>query len=152
MKMKSYPMGSLSVLFAAVFFSGCLTGYLEENAARMDVQLKEQDREIAQQRKEIEALRAGRPLPDAKSQECERAFREYFDRAQLSTNRDQAIELYRNGLALCPDDEVARYELGRALVDAGRHGEAEREFEAALRINPGFTDAKNQLDAVRNRR
>ncbi|MGH7854774.1 MAG: tetratricopeptide repeat protein [Candidatus Binatia bacterium] len=152
MKMKSYPTGVKSVLLAAVFLSGCLTGYLEENAARMDTQLKEQNAEIAQQRKELEALRAGRPLPDAKSQECERAFREYFDRAQLSTNRDQAIEFYRNGLGLCPDDEVARYELGRALVDAGRHGEAEREFETALRINPGFTDAKNQLDAVRNRR
>jgi tetratricopeptide (TPR) repeat protein len=133
-------------------FSGCLTGYLEENAKRMDAQLKEQDAEIARQRQELEALRAGRPLPDPKGQECERAFREYFDKAQLSTNREQTIDLYRKGLELCPDDEIAHYELGRALADAGRHGEAEREFEAALRINPRFTDAKNQLDALRRRK
>ena len=118
----------------------------------MDAQLKEQSAEIEQQRKELEALRAGRPLPDTKNQECERAFREYFDRAQLSTNRDEAIDLYRKGLGICPNDEVAHFELGRALVDTGRYGEAEREFEAALKINPGFIDAKNQLEAVRNRR
>ena len=118
----------------------------------MDAQLKEQEAEIARQRQELEALRAGRPLPDAKNQECERAFREYFDKAQLSTNRDQAIDLYRKGLGLCPNDEIAHYELGRALADAGRYDEAEREFEAALMINPRFTDARNQLDGLRNRK
>lgn len=140
-----------TVVFS-VILSGCLTGYLEENAKRMDAQIKEQDAEIARQRQDLEALRAGRPIPDAKSQECERAFREYFDKAQLSTNREQAIDLYRKGLGVCPDDDVAHYELGRALADAGRYGEAEREFEAALKINPRFTDARNQLDAVRKRR
>ena len=144
--------GIESVLLVSLFLSGCLTGYLQENSARMDAQLKEQSAEIEQQRKELEALRAGRPLPDTKNQECERAFREYFDRAQLSTNRDEAIDLYRKGLGICPNDEVAHFELGRALVDTGRYGEAEREFEAALKINPGFIDAKNQLEAVRNRR
>jgi tetratricopeptide (TPR) repeat protein len=140
-----------TVVFSAIL-SGCLTGYLEENAKRMDAQIKEQDAEIARQRQDLEALRAGRPIPDAKSQECERAFREYFDKAQLSTNREQAIDLYRKGLGVCPDDDVAHYELGRALADAGRYGEAEREFEAALKITPRFTDARNQLDAVRKRR
>ena len=140
-----------TVVFSAIL-SGCLTGYLEENAKRMEAQIKEQDAEIARQRQDLEALRAGRPIPDAKSQECERAFREYFDKAQLSTNREQAIDLYRKGLGVCPDDDVAHYELGRALADAGRYGEAEREFETALKINPRFTDARNQLDAVRKRR
>jgi tetratricopeptide (TPR) repeat protein len=60
--------------------------------------------------------------------------------------------LYRQGLAICPDDDVAHYELGRALVNTGRYGEAEREFEAALKVNPGFADAKNQLDLVRSRK
>jgi len=150
--MKSYRTGLKSILLAAVLMSGCLTGYLQENSARMDTQLKEQSAEIEQQRKELEALRAGRPISDPKNQECERAFREHFDRARLSTNRDEAIGLYRKGLGICPNDEVARFELGRALVDAGRYGEAEREFEVALKINPGFIDAKNQLEAVRNRR
>lgn len=135
-----------------VFLSGCITGYLERNAERMDAQMKEQSAEIEQQGKDLENLRAGRPIPDLKRQECDRAFRDYYDKAQLSTDRNQAIELYRQGLALCPDDDVAHYELGRALADAGRYEEAEKEFEAALKLNPGFVDARNQLDAVRKRR
>lgn len=138
--------------FVNVFLSGCITGYLERNAERMDAQMKEQSAEIEQQRKDLENLRAGRPIPDLKRQECDRAFRDYYDKAQLSTDRNQAIELYRQGLALCPDDDVAHYELGRALADAGRYEEAEKEFEAALKLNPGFVDARNQLDAVRKRR
>jgi tetratricopeptide (TPR) repeat protein len=139
-------------LLATIVLSGCLTGYLEENAARMDTQMKQQNAEIEQQRRELEALRAGRPLQDQKQEACNRAYRDYFDKAQLSTNRDQGIDLYRQGLAICPDDDVAHYELGRALVNAGRYGEAEREFEAALKVNPGFADAKNQLDLVRSRK
>ena len=59
------------------------------------------------------------------------------------------MSLYREGLAICPDDDVAHYELGRALADAGRCAEAEKEFEAALKINPDFADARRQLDAIR---
>jgi tetratricopeptide (TPR) repeat protein len=81
-----------------------------------------------------------------------RAFRDYFDKAQLSTNREEAISLYRQGLTICPDDDVAYYELGRALADAGRPAEAAEAFEAALKINPDFADAKRQLDAVRSSR
>lgn len=69
----------------------------------------------------------------------------------MSSDRERAIALYRDGLALCPDDEVARYELGKALADRGRYKEAELEFEAALRINPEFVDAKKQLEAVRKK-
>jgi tetratricopeptide (TPR) repeat protein len=100
----------------------------------------------------LEALAAGQQVQDQKQQDCVRAFREYFDKAQSSTNRDQVILLYRDGLAICPDDDVAHYELGRALADAGRRAEAEKEFEAALKINPDFGDARRQLDAIRANR
>ena len=152
MQPKSCQIAIIGSLFAAIVLSGCLTRYLEENAARMDAQMKEQSTEIAQQRKAIEALSAGQTLSDTKKLECERAFREYFDKAQISTNRDQAIDLYQKGLGICPDDDVAHYELGRALANAGRYGEAEKEFETALKINPGFVDAKSQLELVRNRK
>jgi len=148
----SYRIAIRLFLLVVLGVSGCLTGYLEENSAKMDAQIKQQAAEIEQQQRELEALRAGRPLPDPKQETCIRAYRDYFEKAQLSTNRDQAIDLYRQGLAICPEDDVAHYELGRALANAGRYGEAEREFEAALKINPGFADAKNQLDAVRNRK
>ncbi|MGH7887688.1 MAG: tetratricopeptide repeat protein, partial [Candidatus Binatia bacterium] len=70
----------------------------------------------------------------------------------LSTNRDDVLSLYGKGLALGPDDDVAHYEFGRALADAGRRAEAEKEFEAALKINPGFAEARRQLEALRQGR
>jgi tetratricopeptide (TPR) repeat protein len=138
----------LGCIFAAVSLLACNSEVLERQAE----QLRQQEAEIARQRKELEALAAGQQVQDQKQKDCVRAFRDYFDKAQLSTNRDQAIALYREGLVICPDDDVAHYELGRALADAGRRGEAEKEFEAALKINPDFTDARRQLDAVRANR
>ena len=132
--------------------SACLTGYLEEDLKRQQAQIKDQEAELARQRKELAALAAGKQLQDKTQQDCHRAFRDYFDKAQLSTNRDEQIALYRQGLQLCPEDDVAHYELGRALVDAGRRDDAEKEFEAALKINPGFAEARRQLDSLRNNR
>jgi tetratricopeptide (TPR) repeat protein len=138
--------------FALVSLIGMLAGCMSEALERQAEQIRQQNEEIARQRKELEALAAGKQVQDQKQQDCSRAFRDYFDKAQLSTNRDEVISLYRQGLGLCPDDDVAHYELGRALVEAGRRAEAETEFEAALKINPGFAEARRQLDALRNNR
>jgi tetratricopeptide (TPR) repeat protein len=139
---------SLFLFCAALVLSACSSEVLERQAE----QIRQQNEEIARQRKELEALAAGKQIQSQKEEDCRRAFRDYFDKAQLSTDRDQAISLYRQGLAICPDDDVAHYELGRALADAANFAEAEKEFEAALRINPGFADARRQLDAVRKNR
>jgi tetratricopeptide (TPR) repeat protein len=139
---------SLGILFtAALIPSGCMSETLDRQAE----QIRQQGEEIARQRQEIEALTAGKRLQDKKQQDCARAFRDYFDKAQASNERDRAIEMYREGLALCPDDEVAHYELGRALAERGRTAEAEKEFEAALKINPNFGDARRQLELLRKR-
>jgi len=138
----------LSVIGFLILLPGCMTEALERQAE----QIRQQTEEIEQQRKELEALAAGKQVQDRKQQDCSRAFREYFDKAQLSTNRDEIISLYRKGLEICPDDDVAHYEFGRALADAGRRAEAEKEFEAALRINPGFGEARRQLDVLRSAR
>ena len=135
----------LAVALAAV--AACNSEILERQAE----QIRQQELEINRQRKELEALAAGQKVQDAKQQDCVRAFRDYFDKAQLSANAEQAIALYREGLKLCPEDDVAYYELGRLLAKAGRSGEAAAAFEAALKINPAFTDAKRQLDAIQNR-
>jgi tetratricopeptide (TPR) repeat protein len=137
-----------SVILVTTGSLACLNEALERQAE----QIKQQEMEIARQRKELEALAAGQKIQDQKQRDCVRAFREYFDKAQLSTNRDEAISLYRNGLAICPDDDVAHYELGRALAGSGRPAEAERAFEAALKINPEFTDARRQLETIRKNR
>ena len=134
-----------ALLLALIFLSSCLTAEIEKQAE----QIKQQEEEIARQRKEIEAITAGQKAQEQKQLDCNRAFREYFDKAQTTADREQAVTLYRDGLALCPDDEIAHYELGRVLAERGRYAEAEKEFEAALKINPGFIEAQRQLDAVR---
>jgi len=136
------------VTLTATSSLACYNEALERQAE----QIRQQEDEIARQRKEIEALAAGQQIQQQKQRDCNRAFREYFDKAQLATNREQAISLYREGLAICPDDDVAHYELGRALAAAGRRTEAEKSFEAALKINPDFTEARRQLDAVQKNR
>jgi tetratricopeptide (TPR) repeat protein len=127
---------------------GCNSELLEKQAE----QIKQQEAEIARQRQEIEALAAGQKIQDQKQQDCNRAFRDYFEKAQVLTDRDKAIALYREGLALCPDDDVAHYELGKTLAANGRTTEAQVELEAALKINPGFIEAKNQLEALQKNR
>jgi tetratricopeptide (TPR) repeat protein len=138
-----------SILCASLLsLAACNSEVLERQAE----QIRQQEIEITRQRKELEALAAGQKIQDEKQRDCIRAFREYFDKAQLSTNREEAISLYRQGLTICPEDDVAHYELGRALADAGRPAEAANSFEAALRINPDFADARRQLDAMRRNR
>ena len=137
----------------AVFFASCvLAGCSSEALEKQSEQLRQQEKEIARQRKEIDDLLAGQKAQEQKSRDCDRAFREYFEKAQTSSDREQTIALYREGLALCPDDDVAHYELGKVMVERGLYAEAEKEFEAALKINPDFVDAKKQLDMVRKNR
>jgi tetratricopeptide (TPR) repeat protein len=128
--------------------AGCSSEVLEKQAE----QLRQQEIQLARQRKEIDDLLAGQKVQDQKARDCNRAFREYFEKAQISSDREQTIALYRKGLAICPDDDVAHYELGKALAEQGSYAEAEREFEAALEINPNFADAKKQLDTLRKNR
>ena len=139
-----------SSFFALALFvaPGCNSELLEKQAE----QLKQQEAEIAAQRKEIEALKAGQQIQDQKQRACNRAFREFFEKAQAARDNDKAIGLYREGLTLCPDDDIAHFELGKVLVASGRKVEAQTEFEAALKINPGFIEAKNRLDALQKNR
>ncbi len=127
---------------------GCNSELLEKQAE----QIKQQEAEITRQRQEIEALAAGQKVQDQKQQDCNRAFRDYFEKAQLQSDRDKAVALYREGLGLCADDDIAHFELGKMLAAAGRNAEAQQEFEAALKINPGFIEAKNQLETLQKNR
>ena len=147
-KHQSMFVGALALVLTLGGLSSCLTGYLEEDLKRQREQIEQQNLELARQRKELEAMAGGQK----QQQDCSRAFRDYFDKAQLSANRDEQISLYRQGLQLCPDDDVAHYELGRALADRGRYLEAEKELETALSLRPDFTDARRQLESIRKNR
>jgi len=134
--------------FGIMTFIACNSKILEEQAEI----IRQQKIKIAEQEKIKQALEAENRLEKQKQRDCNRAFREYFDKAQSTTNREQAISLYRKGLEICPDDDVAHFELGRALAADGRRTEAEKSFEAALKINPDFTEARRQLEAVQKNR
>jgi tetratricopeptide (TPR) repeat protein len=133
----------------ALFLSpGCNSELLEKQAE----QIRKQQAEIVAQRQEIEALKAGQKIQAQKQRDCNRAFRDFFEKAQTTADRDKAIALYREGLALCPDDDIAHYELGKMLAVSGRIEEAQAEFEAALKINPSFIEAKSQIEALQKNR
>ena len=144
--MSRIPSVSYGVLLcAAVCFTACRSEVLE----RQSEQIRQQEIEIARQRKESEALVASQKVQDQKYKDCTRAFRDYFEPAQSSADRERAVALYREGIALCPDDDVAHYELGNLLAAQGHNREAEMEFERAVEINPAFSEAKARLEALR---
>lgn len=121
-----------------------------EQIRKNEEEIQRQQEEITRLRTEIEELKLAQQAEEQKRQNCNRAFRD-FERAQATKDPDQAIAFYRMGLKLCPDDDIAHYELGRILSAAGRAEEAAEEFEAALKINPNFQDAKRRLEALHRR-
>jgi tetratricopeptide (TPR) repeat protein len=128
------------LLSAAALIWNCQSEVLQKQAEL----LKQQEEELIAQRRELEALKLAQQQETEKRQSCNRAFRE-FEKAQATRDPEQAIALYRQGVKLCPDDDVARYELGKLLFERGRRDEAREELEAAVKINPDFTAAKKLL-------
>jgi len=51
------------------------------------------------------------------------------------------IEQFRTLLESDPDNDMAHFSLGNALIGAGRHDEAAEAFIACTRVNPGMTKA-----------
>jgi protein O-mannosyl-transferase len=58
---------------------------------------------------------------------------------------DQAIEHYRQAVALRPDYAEAHYNLGRLLVNLGQLNDAVSHYERAAAINPGDAEVQNNL-------
>ncbi len=57
----------------------------------------------------------------------------------------RAVELYRQVVAIAPEDRDARYNLATTLQDAGRHEEAMDALTAAIRLDPRRPEAHNAL-------
>jgi len=134
------------------------TGYwplLPACALLDNTQLEQQRAEIARLRQEAEqlrqeaaALQQQRQRDEKEREACNRAFYA-FDAARKVANAEEAIAHYREGLELCPSDDVAHNELGELYMRLGRKTQAAAEFEAALRLNPNFSRAQKNLEAVR---
>ncbi len=58
---------------------------------------------------------------------------------------DQAVEHYRQAVALRPDYAEAHYNLGRLLVERGQLNDAIVHYEKAAAINPADAEAQNNL-------
>ncbi|MBI4488228.1 MAG: tetratricopeptide repeat protein [Deltaproteobacteria bacterium] len=141
---KNYCLLAVASCLMALFLSSCES----ELIRKQEEQISGQQEEIMRQRREIEDLKVARQREEQKRLDCNRAFRD-FEKAQVAQDPQEAVALYRQGLRLCPDDDVAHYELGKILRGIGRNQEAKEEFEAALKINPNFHDAKRQLETIK---
>ena len=139
------PFAISVFLLFSLFLSSCES----ELIRKQEEEIRRQQEEIVRQRQEIEGLVLARKREEQKRQDCNRAFRD-FEKAQAAREPHEAVPLYRSGLRLCPDDDVAHYELGKILRDMGRTQEARAEFEAALKINPNFYEAQRQLETMRS--
>jgi tetratricopeptide (TPR) repeat protein len=122
-----------------------------ETIRQQGEEIRKQQAEISQQQQEIEDLRLAKLKLEQRRQDCNRAFRD-FEKAQKAEEPEGAIAIYREGLRLCPDDEVAHYELGKLLLATGQPKQAAEEFEEALRINPDFASARRELEALQGTR
>jgi Flp pilus assembly protein TadD len=73
------------------------------------------------------------------------------DEVADSGNFDQAVLRYRESLAYRPADVELHTSLGMALAKLARLNEARSEFEAAMRIDPGFQPARQALAAIQGK-
>jgi Flp pilus assembly protein TadD len=118
--------------------------------AKLEQQRAELERlkaESGKMRQEAEALRQQSQKEEKEREVCNRAFYA-FDAGRKAGDTDEAIAKYQEGLELCPNDDVAHNELGEIYMRMGRRAKAAAEFQAALRINPNFSRAQRNLDAV----
>jgi len=116
---------------------------LEQQRADL-ARLKEESEKL---RQETEALRQQGQKENKEREACNRAFYA-FEAAKKASDSESALNSYKEGLSLCPNDDVAHNELGELYLRMGRKAEAASEFQAALRINPNFSRAQKNLDAV----
>ena len=61
---------------------------------------------------------------------------------------EEALRLYDRALALCPDNAACRANRAAALIGLRRLGEAVKDCEEALRIDPSYGRARQRLTSL----
>ena len=92
--------------------------------------------------------RAERRQSGPRSAEIENLYRRainYLDKNDF----DRAARAFRSVLLLDPEHYKALTGLGRCLAEMGMRDEARKCFEKALEINPGYTQARLNLELRR---
>ena len=140
----SLPYALLTLLVLSPFLSGCLGKVLEKQRA----EIQRQQEELKRFQQEAAALAQHRQKEQQQREACNRAFYEY-QAARQAPDPEEAVAQYRQGLQLCPDDDVAHNELGELYLQHGRLAEAITEFTEALRISPNFSRAQKNLEAAK---
>ena len=109
--------------------------------------IEQQQAEIVRLKAETEqteALRQQARQAEKEREDCNTAFYT-FEEARKAADGDAAIAKYREGLTLCPTDDVAHNELGELYLRQGRRTEAILAFEEAVRLNANFVRAQRNL-------
>jgi len=130
-----------------LLFPAC-TLFDNSKLEQQKVEIERLKQETAQLKAEADSLQNQREREEKERVACNQSFSS-FDAARKARSDEDAISRYREGLGLCPSDEVAHNELGEIYARAGRTADACAEFEAALKLNPNFARAQKNLDTLR---
>ncbi|KAF8643601.1 hypothetical protein HU200_066655 [Digitaria exilis] len=85
-----------------------------------------------------------RAMAAADPEEVKRAGNEQYRKGCF----EEALRLYDRALALCPDNAACRGNRAAALIGLRRLGEAVKECEEALRIDPSYGRAHHRLASL----
>jgi hypothetical protein len=85
-----------------------------------------------------------RAMPAADPDEVKRAGNDQYRRGCF----EDALRLYDRALAMCPDNAACRGNRAAALTGLRRFGEAVKECEEALRIDPSYGRAHQRLASL----
>lgn len=82
--------------------------------------------------------------------DCTEAQREASKGDAAADGADKLFH-FRRALRLCPSDPRLHNSLGKTYVKLNRKADAEFEFNEALNLNPGFDEARRNLDGIRGK-